>query len=117
MSDGASGNSEKRPMTTADSVGAEMAQIMRTAAGPMQPGESIQDLIRRAARRTGISYGRAKRLWYQEVRRIAAHEADNLRAWYGHYCEAQARRYALETELYRARRAALENRRACTPSC
>ena len=65
---------------TADTVREEMAGLVRRSAEPVQAGESIKALIRRSATRLGLTFGRAKRYWYSEIRTVPAHEADKIRA-------------------------------------
>ena len=45
----------------------EMKALVRRAAEPARPGESVKAEISRAARVLGLSYGRAKRYWYGEI--------------------------------------------------
>ena len=61
-------------------VPSEMATHLRMLAEPMQRGDSVQSCIERAARRAGLSFTRAKRIWYGETRLIRAEEADMIRA-------------------------------------
>lgn len=61
-------------------VTVEMAGIIRDAAQPGQPGESVKAAIGRAARRLNLGYSRARAIWYGQARMIGAEEADRLRA-------------------------------------
>ena len=63
-----------------DQINAEVRDMMFRAALPAVPGEQKCALIRRAAQRLDISYGKAKAYWYGERKRIAADEYVNLRA-------------------------------------
>lgn len=57
----------------------EMARLIRVIAGTRAPGETDEHLRRRAARRLGISPGRAKSFWYGETENIRADEMDLAR--------------------------------------
>jgi len=59
---------------TADQVRENMRAIVREAAEPIAPDDTIKARIRRAARRLGLPFGRAKRLWYGEAAQIVAEE-------------------------------------------
>lgn len=72
------------------SIATEMAGHLRALAEPMQRGDSIQSCIERAAHRGGLSFGRAKRIWYGETRLIRAEEADLIRARAAAVLERQA---------------------------
>ena len=60
-----------------------MKQLVRRAAEPARVGEGVKAEIGRAARRLGLSYGRAKRYWYGEIAVPPAHEVDTARAAIG----------------------------------
>lgn len=68
------------PLEARMPVTLEMASIMRDAAQPGVPGESVKAAIGRAARRLGLPYERARAIWYGQARMIRAEEADRLRA-------------------------------------
>lgn len=55
----------------------EMHDLLTRVAGN---GGSEAERIARAARRLGWLYGRTKRLWYGEARRIETHETEAARA-------------------------------------
>lgn len=63
------------------SVEFEASSLLRDLVAPPYPGESVKALIGRAARRSGLTFIRAKKLWYGEVRdnAIRAEEMDALR--------------------------------------
>lgn len=82
------------PMPSA-SIADEMAAIVRQAAAPVQPGESVGALVNRAARRLGLGPRRARAYWYGEVRNVPAEEADRLRAARRTVLRDQARDLAL----------------------
>lgn len=58
----------------------EMKALVRRAAEPARPGESVKAAISRAARSLGLTYGRVKRYWYGEIQVPPAHEVDAIRA-------------------------------------
>lgn len=68
------------PLEARVPVTVEMAAIMRDAAQPVPPGDSVKAAIGRAARRLGLPYERARAIWYGQARLIRAEEADRLRA-------------------------------------
>ena len=58
----------------------EMRGIVRAAAVPSRPGESVKAAIGRAARALALDWGRARSLWYGDARvAVRADEADRLR--------------------------------------
>lgn len=60
---------------------AEMTSLLRAVAAPADPGEGVKAAIGRASRRLGLPWGRAKRLWYGEARRVDAWEMDAARRY------------------------------------
>lgn len=72
----------KRDKVTAmsDAIVAEMQTIVRRAAEPWRPGDSVKAAIDRAARRLGIGFRRARTFWYGVPCAVRAAEADLLRA-------------------------------------
>lgn len=59
---------------------ADMQRIVRSAAEPRAPGDSIKAAIGRAAHALGLSYRRAYDFWYASPSAaVRAHEADRLR--------------------------------------
>ena len=67
--------SERSDMSTS----VEAQGLIRSCAEPVRAGESVKALIRKAARKTGLSFGRARSLWYAEARVVRADEMDALR--------------------------------------
>jgi len=61
-------------------VGDEMQRLVREAALPAQPGDSVKAQIGRAARRLGLPFGRTRSHWYGLARAVLAEEAEMLRA-------------------------------------
>jgi hypothetical protein len=57
----------------------EASMLVRNVAEPRPIGDSVKSAISRAARRLGFSYGRTRRIWYRDARRIDAAEMDKLR--------------------------------------
>lgn len=94
---------ERKAVSSIDSVADEMQTRIKRLAFPGQPGESIKSVLGRVARRSGVSFSEAKRLWYREWRRVPADIADKIR-------EAEDRheqQLAKELEALRARHWAL----------
>lgn len=58
---------------TADVLG-EMRGLVRWAAQPAEPGESVKAAIGRAARRLGLSHARVHQHWYGRARSVPAEE-------------------------------------------
>lgn len=57
----------------------EMQRLIRAIAGKPLAGEKDDQLRARAARRMGISQGRAKTFWYAETENIRSNEMDRAR--------------------------------------
>lgn len=57
----------------------EAALLVRQAAEPARIGEGVSAQIMRAARNLDLPYGRAKRLWYREVRCLSANDFKALK--------------------------------------
>lgn len=74
-------NQDEKKMSdaTADGVMREMRGSLVEVAGSRAPGETIERWLERGARRLGITYARAFNYWHCRVRRVDAHEADNIR--------------------------------------
>ena len=62
------------------SASVEASNLMRAIAEPAPAGVHIEALIRNVARKVGLSFRRAKAIWYGEARLILAEEMDALRA-------------------------------------
>lgn len=67
-------------------------EALATAAGQRGWGTTREAWLARAARRVGLTPGRAKRLWYGEARRIDAAEYVALTARAAELREASAQR-------------------------
>lgn len=78
---------------------AEMTSLLRAVAAPTDPGEGVKAAIGRAARRLGLPWGRAKRLWYGEARRVDAWEMDAARR----FLAARAKNNAAALRMEHAR--------------
>lgn len=57
----------------------EAARLIRLAAGPVIPGETIKARMRRTQQVLGWSYSRVRAVWQLQAQRIDAHEMDQLR--------------------------------------
>lgn len=53
---------------------------LRAVVQPVQPGESVKALVRRAAQRTGLPPSRAREIWYGRAKRIHAAELRAIEA-------------------------------------
>ena len=82
---------------------AEARLIVREAAEPASPGDSVKSAIRRAARRLGLTAARAHGHWYGRVRWVPAHEMDALRARRHELALEELRRSDERAALLRAR--------------
>ena len=86
------------------SVASEASNLLRAIVSPPRPGESIKAMIGRSARKAGLSFIRAKKLWYQEAARIDCEEMDRLRGAVaehlrGQECELRFRYEVLTREI------------------
>lgn len=68
MQDDPSRNQDRRMRVLADMVATDVQAMLRSSAEPAMPGELVIEQIRRAARRCGLSFSRARKLWYAECR-------------------------------------------------
>ncbi len=82
--------------------------IVRQAAEPWAPGEGVEAGIRRAARRTGLSYRRTRTFWYAQPCRLLALEVERLRVWHGDWLSRRHARLSAEIEVVLARKAELQ---------
>lgn len=57
----------------------EASTLLRRTAEPRPIGDSVKAAIRRAARRVGLSFGRAEDIWYRQARLVRAEEMDAIR--------------------------------------
>jgi hypothetical protein len=62
------------------SASAEASELLKRLAQPAPAGAHIETLIRGVARRVGLSFSRAKALWYREAAVVRSEEMDALRA-------------------------------------
>ena len=76
----ASRTQQRLKLVDRDQIAAEVRAMMFQAALPAVPGEQKCALIRRAAMRLDMSYGKAKAYIYGERKRIAADEYLNIKA-------------------------------------
>jgi hypothetical protein len=97
-------SSERSEMSSA----AEASSLIRMAAEPRQTGDSVKAAIRRAAHRLGLTFTRAKNIWYGEARRIDAHEMDALRALANKYARIATALRHTDEDFYGPQADALE---------
>lgn len=83
------------------SASAEASELIKRLAEPAAAGAHIETLIRGVAPKLGLSFARAKALWYREARIISSDEMDALRA-------AKAARDEAENAIRRKYREAIE---------
>ena len=88
----------------------EASALVRAAACPAVPGESVKAAIWRASRKAGLTAGRVTSLWYRKAHRVGAEEMDLLRAAVRRAGEQEASAYQREHEDLRRRVGALEKR-------
>lgn len=58
---------------------AEFRSLIEQTAGPVEPGDTRQSWLNRAARAIGISYSRAWNVWYGKARTVSAAEYEAAR--------------------------------------
>lgn len=58
---------------------AEASTLLKQLAEPAPAGAHIETLIRGVARKVGLSFSRAKALWYREAAVVRSEEMDALR--------------------------------------
>jgi len=66
---------------TAEAVRDELTANIKELVGA-SPGGTVKERLRSAARYLGLPFSRVQDYWHGEVRRIEAHEADQIRAYY-----------------------------------
>ena len=62
------------------SASLEASELLKRLAEPAPAGAHIETLIRGVARKVGLSFSRAKALWYREAAVVRSEEMDALRA-------------------------------------
>lgn len=92
----------RKPVSSIDSVADEMQVRVRRLAFPGEPGESIKAVLGRVARRSGVTFNEAKRLWYREWRRVPADIADKIREAQRKHERTLARQLEELRESYKA---------------
>lgn len=80
MSETVSGRPEILSKGAEMSASAEASDLIKRLAEPAPVGAHIRTLIRNVAPKVGISFERAKAIWYREARIISSDEMDALRA-------------------------------------
>ncbi len=68
MQDDPSRIQDRGKQVQADMLANEVQSMLRMAAEPANAGELFIEQIRRAARRCGLSFSRARKLWYAEAK-------------------------------------------------
>lgn len=61
------------------SASVEASSLLKRLAEPAPAGSHIETLIRGVANKVGLSFIRAKKIWYKEARIISSEEMDALR--------------------------------------
>lgn len=87
----------------ADALVSEMQAIVRRAAEPWRPGDSVKAGIARASRRLDIGFRRARTFWYGNPCAVLALEADRLREADLRLLADERHRLASKIEMIRAR--------------
>lgn len=100
--------SEKRSERSEMSSVSEASLLIRRVAEPRPIGDSVKAAIRRAAQRLGFSFSRTKDIWYQDARRIDAHEMDALRGLAERYANIATTLRHQDEDFYRTQADALE---------
>lgn len=98
----------KQDTSVSNYVTIEMQGIVRRAAEPREPSDSVKAAIRRAARRLGLSHRRATTFWYGRSCAVRATEADRLREADLRLLKERGRRIESELNGIRASIAARE---------
>lgn len=62
-----------------DKASETASHLAKRCSEPCPAGDHVKTAIARVAERTGITYGRARDIWYGEARRIESWEMDALR--------------------------------------
>ena len=82
----------------ASAIPHEMQAIVRAAAEPWAPGDTVKAAINRATRVLGLPHRRTFAFWYLQARAVHAHEADALRRWHRKWQRDKAARLNAELE-------------------
>lgn len=85
-------------MPNASVIADEMQSIVRKAAEPWMPGDSVKSALDRVSRRTGLQYRRIRTFWYRQTEAVSAVEADTLREWHRTWLANRKARLAAEIE-------------------
>lgn len=88
---------------------AEASNLIRRVAEPRPVGDSVKAAISRAARKLGLTFSRAKSIWYGEAHRIEAAEMDALRKQAGIYETVANNLRNSDEDFHRAQIDALEH--------
>ena len=86
----------------------DCCSMLRDLADPKY-GDRVKNLIDRAAKRTGLSYVRAREIWYGNARRIEQHEYLKIKAaWEQKKSKDEDRKLLNEWHQHRAQMASIE---------
>lgn len=86
----------------------EMQGIVRSAAEPWQPGDSIKAALYRATRALGLPPSRVRKFWYSQAD-TWGWEADRLRAWASYADARKSERLHAELKALQERQGRLSN--------
>ena len=100
--------SENRSEKSEMSSVAEASVLIRKVAEPRPIGDSVKAAIRRAAKALGFNFSRAKDIWYEDARRIDAHEMDALRGLAERYANIATTLRYQDEDFHRTQADALE---------
>ena len=95
-------SNQAKVTVVSDTTVSEMQRIVRSAAEPAVPGESVKAALGRAARRLGLGYRRARTFWYGDACSVRAWEADRLRTLQLRLIEERLQRLDHERAMLRA---------------
>ncbi len=95
-------------MLRAGIIRREMQGIVRSAAEPRQPGDTVRSKLLRAAYRLGLPPSRLKKLWYGEAD-TWTWESDQIRAWATRANLQKAERLNAELRVLQARLGRIKN--------
>lgn len=78
----------------------EASNLLRAIAEPRPVGDSVKAAIRRAARKVGLTFSRAKSIWYGDAHTISSVEMDALRKQVGQYETAAHNLRIIDEDFY-----------------
>lgn len=95
-----------------DTIIEEYASLVSQTVESRRRGRSLKAAIYEASRILGLTERRVRACLYREIRSVKVPEWLDVRARFASHLEAEARRYAAEVDLLRARIEALRNEAA-----